>query len=362
MEGIDPNVELLADIPISGPEEDLLDRARFAHRLGELAIAGPVRASRIVALTGDPGAGKSSVLRIVTSSLATQSELALIVIDGAMYASAHAVMTGIVNELTRLFTAAGVVETGDKIRSTLASYGGVVSNIARLAGVKVDVAGALEKSTDAMRAEITKDIEQIAKRIVIVVDHLDRLPAAEVVGALEALEMYAAIPYVAIVIAVDRRGLALALARTPGDRLVFDRAVQVELALPPPDRLLLARVMAGGVQRIAARTGRDLDAALALFDPDGGLGIALVETPRDAKRAINAVAAALPLAAPGADVYDTCLAIILRVLVPELDGAKLDAATRAEDRAALYTELAARLAGHRRVTAARAALAALLTG
>ena len=38
---VDPNVELLADIPIAGPEEDLLERQRIAVRITELAMAPP---------------------------------------------------------------------------------------------------------------------------------------------------------------------------------------------------------------------------------------------------------------------------------------------------------------------------------
>ena len=348
---IDPNVELLADVPVAGPEEDLFDRARVAQRLLELAIADPVTAPRMVALTGAVGAGKSSVLRILTAQLSTRAGSALITLDAASYAGAPAVMSALAGELQKLFAAAGVVETTDKVRNTLASYGSVVSSIARLAGVKVDVAGALERSADSLRKELAQNLEQIAKRVVIVIDHCDRLPAVEASGLLAALRMYASLPYLAVVIAVDRRAL---------DAVAFERMVQVELALPPADRLLLARVMAGGLSRIATRTSRDLDPALSLFDPDGGLALDLIDTPRDAKRTINALAAALPLAPGDADVYAVCLELALRVLIPEIDGARLDARPRAPDRDALFAELSTKLTGHPRATAARAALRALI--
>ena len=38
---VDPEVELLPDVPISDPSEDLFDRSRLAVRLAELAVAGP---------------------------------------------------------------------------------------------------------------------------------------------------------------------------------------------------------------------------------------------------------------------------------------------------------------------------------
>lgn len=357
---IDPNVELLADIPISGPEEDLLERHRFAVRIAELAIAPPVTAPRMVAITGTAGAGKSSVLRMVTTIIGARPGLAMVSLDAGALPSAQAVMSALVAELTKLFTSLGVVETADKVRNTLTSYGGFVSSIARLAGVKVDVAGAFERSPDSMRAEIAQNLEHAGCRLVIVIDHLDRLPASELGGALAALRLYAAIPYVAIVLAVDRNELALRPASPGADWLAFERMVQVELALPPCDRMLLARVMVGGLERIGMRMRRNLDGALALFDPEGGLGLALIESPRDAKRAINALAAALPLLAERADTHDAALEITLRVLVPEIDGVRLETRRRTSDRNALYAELVHKLGGHRRLEAARAALRALV--
>jgi len=355
---IDPNVELLADIPISGPEEDWLDRGRIAQRLIELATAAPPTAPRVVALTGEPGAGKSSVLRMMTARLADAPGIALISIDAANHASAGGVNSALVAELMKLFAQAGVIEAGDKIRNTLTSYGGFIASVVRLAGVKVDVAGALERSPEAMRAELAENIEQLGRRIVIVIDHVDRLPLAEVGSVLAAQRLYSALPFVAVVIALDRHGLAVQHAKSSaGDLFVFERMVQVELELPAAPRALLARVMYSGVERLANRTKHDLDAVIPLFDPIGGIAMDLVRTPRDAKRAINALAAAIPLAT--GDALALTLEVMLRVLVPEIDPARLDARHRTTDRAALYAEIADKLAGPR-ATAAKAALRALI--
>ena len=236
-----------------------------------------------------------------------------------------------------------------------------MSSIAKLAGVKVDVAGALERSAESLRQEIAQNLEQLGKRLVIVIDHLDRLPAAELGGVLTALRMYAAIPYSSIVIAIDRRMTAIRDAKAPGaDPTAFERLVQVELALPAADRVLLARVLGGALARIGSRTRQDLDVALPLFDPDGGLGLALIETPRDAKRAANALSAALPLAKRSADLQAVTLEIVLRTLVPEIDASRLAAREVVTDKQALFEELAAGITVQRRAHAARAALKALV--
>jgi hypothetical protein len=360
-DAIDPDVELLADVPIVGPEGDLFARGAVARRLVELAVAAPVTAPRVVALTGGPGTGKTSLLRMVTAILTDTPGVSFVVLDGAAHPGADGLLGSLVAELTTLFAAAGVVDTSDTLRDRLSEYGGVVSGIARIARINVDVGGALRRSPEAVRQEIAEMTQEVGQRIVVVIDHADRLPTTELSALLAALRYWAVIPYVTLVLAIDRHAVARAFDDT-GD-VALERLVQVELALPTPDRMLLARVLAGGMARVASRLGRDLDPALELFDPDGGLALELVETPRDAKRAVNAVAAALPLIAPGADLRDACLELLLRLLVPELDGPRLDARARATTiaaRQALLAELCASIASHRRGPGARAVLHAML--
>ncbi len=361
---LDPTVELLPDVPIACAEEDLLARGPVAQRLVELACAQPLAAPRVVALVGGAGTGKTSVVHLATAMLAERGDVAFVKLDAAAYGRAEPLLVALLAHLTELFSAAGVVDASDAVRDTLAGYGDIVSSVARIAGVKVDVAGALRRSPDSVRGEIAEMTQEVGKRIVLVIDHVDRLAGDELAATLEALRHWAAIPYVTIVLALDRHTLGARLRESGDDPTVAERLVQVELALPPPDRVLLARVLAGGLARVGARLGREIDDALTLFDPDTGLALELVATPRDAKRAVNAIAAVLPLWPPGADLNDACLEVLLRLLVPELDGPRLDArhrlAARSGGRRDLLTELAASLDGHPRAPGARAVLRALI--
>jgi len=352
---IDPTVELLDDAPIQHADDDRLDRRHVAARIVELAAAAPATRPRVVALIGPPGSGKTSTLNLATALVVARPELATLAVDVQLHASAQAVMKAVAAELQALFDDLGVAGARDKLRDTLISYGGIVSGLIRIAGVKVDVTAALERSAASLREEIARHLEQAGKRVVIVVDHLDQLAPAESDDALAALRMYAAIPYLAIIIALDRRGT---------DPRAFERLVHVELALPPAPRAVLAGVLTTGIARIAARIRRDLTPVVTLFDSDDSLGLALLETPRDAVRALNALSAALPLLPSDANLYLDALEVVLRVLVPEIDGARLAARRRLDDagRQALFAELAEPLARHPRAAAAREALGALVLG
>lgn len=361
---IDPGVELLIDTPVMTLAGDTLARKGVAQRLVELATAAPLAQPRVVALTGGAGTGKSSVLNMASEILRDHPEVAFVDLDAIGYVSAAELNKALVGELTEFFGKAGVVDTSDSVRDALARYGGIVSDIAKVAGIKVDIGGAVKRSASAVLAEIAEMTQEVGKRLVIVLDHLDRLPMKEFIAVVEALRHYAAIAYVTIVISLDRRGLALRNAVGGElDPALIERLITVELRLPPADPGLLANLVLEGLAGIGRRQERSMDAARALFDldhPDGGPALALIDSPRDAKRVINALAAELPLAADG-EVREVCLDAMLRLLVPELDGPRLDLRVSIEgaERAALLAELEHAVVGHRRAGGARVALRAL---
>lgn len=354
---LDPNVELLPDAPIAGPGEDLLERAAFTERLVELACAQPLVTPRVVGLVGGPGAGKTSILRLADARFAERGDAAVVGVDAGEHDDAASLLEALQGHLDRFFSEAGVVETTDAARDALVRYGEVVSTVVRLAGVKLDLAGAVRRSADSRREELAENAQQVGKRLVLAIDHVDRFPDKELVAALEVVRRFGAVPYVTVVLAYDRRALALREALDPG---AMARLVQVELALPPVARVLLARVVAGGLARVGARLGRDIDSLLPLIDPEAAdaLALELIETPRDAKRVVNTLAAALPLWPPG-DLRRPALDAVLRLLVPALDGPRLVRPPAAE-RVGRIAELKRLIALHPRAVAAAAAIDALI--
>ena len=255
---IDPGIELLPDVPISRAADDLLGRGPLAERVVELACAEPAAMPRVVGVVGAAGSGKTSLLRLVHAQVSERGDAAVVAVDAAAHPSAESLLGALHAHLADYFEAAGVVETSDAARDALARYGEVVSTVVRLVGVKVDVAGAVKRSSDSVAA-LAENAQQVGKRLVIALDHVDRLADRELATTLVALRMYAQLPYVCIVLAYDRRALA---GQAGVDRGAVARLVTVELAIPPADRTLLARLVAGGLARAAALLTRTARQAL----------------------------------------------------------------------------------------------------
>jgi hypothetical protein len=317
MTTIDPDVLLLGDAPIASAADDLLGHVPLATRLAELACAGPIGASRTIGVIGGPGSGRSSLLALTRVELGHHLE----VVSAAFDASEHddgtaGLLRAVFDHLTESLAQAGALEKSSQVRDKLAGYLGAVSGVAKLAGVNVDP-NALRRSSAAVRAELLQALQAVGRRFVVTIDHADWLGGDHQHQLLRALHQSMAIPFVTVVLTLDpdavRRRVDGMGAR--GGELL-GRVLDVELVLPAPPRLVLAKVIAGGLVRLGERLGRDLDPLLPLFDPehDGGApGLRHVRTVRDAKRAVNALSANLPLWPAGTE-SDAAIALLDRLL------------------------------------------------
>jgi hypothetical protein len=346
---------LYSDAPIAGSSFDACARAPVAARLVELASES-IDQPLVVGLVGAAGAGKTSVLQMTGEVCAARAELRAFAIDAWVAGDAAKVNEAFVVEVSRIFEEEGVTSGVEKLRDKLFVVGDVVSAVARFAGAKVDVKGALERAPDKLREEILEHAQKIGKRIVVLVDHVDRMPPADAVAVVKLIARWGTFPYFAFVLAFDRAELARKLRRIEGSAADLARVVAVELALPPIDRAALAAFVRGGLVDIARAGGVDPSAALALFDVEVGVGLVVVDTLRDAKRLLNAVSAALPLVAATIDLRTLVLVELVRRVAPAAFPIVVDR-LRLGARASLAGELAQFAARCERPAAAAAVFA-----
>jgi hypothetical protein len=284
-------MRLYTDVPITGVAFDTLGRKPVAQRLVELIALAGTEQPIVIGLVGGAGSGKTSVLTMANELYADRADLHALSIDAWDAGDAVAVASQLTDGVTKIFGEAKVVGGGEKIRERLFSAGDVVSTVARFAGVKVDIKGALERSPQSLREEVMKLTEALARRIVVTIDHVDRLPAADQLAILKLVERWGTFPRFAFVVALDRKSIT--------HDVTLDRALGVELALPEVSRGELTALVLRGIAELADELGVEA--------PD--LVVDTIATPRQAKRYLNAVTAAAPIAG---DFGELC-----RRLLPE---------------------------------------------
>jgi hypothetical protein len=352
---------IYSDAPIPGSSFDALTRIPVAQRLLELVMIA-ADLPLVIALVGPAGDGKSSVLQMAGELCAARGDLRAFALDAWAAGEASKVNEAFLREVSQIFEEERVVGRVDKARDRLIELGDYVSAVVRITGVKVDVKGALEKSPDQLRTEVLKLTEQIGKRIVVFVDHLDRLPPTEAIAVMKLISRWGAFPYFAFVIAFDRDQMVRNLRRIDSDSDDLDRIIAVELPMPAVDRAELAAWVRGALSDLAAALALDPGPALALFDVESGVGLRFIATLRQGKRLLNALGAALPLAGGPIDLRQACLVELIRQFVPDAHPIVIDRLPLATDdagRARLAAELATCAAHHRRPDAAAQLLAAL---
>lgn len=275
------------DAPITGAQFDALGRKAIAMRVAELIAMPGAAQPMVIGITGGPGIGKTSLMNLVAEVLAERPLVRTFALDAWTANDAAKVNEAFSTEVAHVFSEEGVVGSADKLRDRLLSVGDVVSAVIRLAGVKVDVKDALERSPDSLRTEVMRLTEQLGKRIVVFVDHLDRVPAAQAIAILQLVERWGTFPYFAFVVALDRNRVTEALKRADSDASCLDRILQIELPLPSADRAAIGAWLRVALDELAA--ARELPAP-AITDEL----LDAVPTLRAAKRLMNSLLATVP--------------------------------------------------------------------
>ena len=349
---------LFDDAPIASAKQDVLGRAPLAARVVEL-VTSSADQPFVIGLLGATGSGKTSVLQMIGEVAAKRDDLRAFSLDGWVADTADGVNRAFLEAVSQIFKDERVISSTEKLRDRLLEVSGVVSVVARFAGAKVDVEGALQRSPDQLREQVAKHAEACHKRILVLVDHLDHMPPAEAVATLKLVARWGTFPYLAFVLALDRDRLARKLRRIEGTADDFARVVTIEVPLTPIDRAGLAAYLRDGIAAIASTLAVDASAALSLFDRDAGIGLAWFTTIRDANRYLNALAALAPLMTKTIDLRAACLVELVREHVPAaypIVVERLPFARDAESRLRLSADLATYASTHPRPMAAAAML------
>lgn len=323
---------LSADCPRTDPKDDLFGHAPFAKMLAKSISDYSSNDGLVLALYGPWGSGKSTVLNYVTHYLEQPPDgnLPVVVSFNPWWFSGQ-------ENLARTFLGqlqAMLPSKSEKFKEMAALLGDYAENIGDLidlSGVTGGVAGQVgkvistftrrePKDVSALKSKIIDALRKADKRILVLVDDIDRLTPEEVRQLFTVIKALADFPNVIYLLALDRDVAVQAIGQQigiPGEDYL-KKIIQVPFELPPVDRVALQAVMFHRLDEILG------DSSGSPFDQSYWEGVfcegiyPLIQVPRDVVRFTNTLSVTYPAVRGEVNLVDFIALEAIRVFLPRL--------------------------------------------
>ena len=319
----------VTDAPIDTPSDDRFGRARWARRIAETISAQRDPASIVVGIYGPWGDGKTSVLNLIEAELRDTDGIVPVRFNPWRLGDEAEVFRGFFETLADALDEQ-LATTKEKVGKVLRTYGALLKPVPIAGSAMEGVAGAVgaalsETNLAKERQRIEALLEKHAKRVVILIDDLDRLDKSEIQAMFRLVKVAADFARTAYVLAFDHAVVADALAEryavgTEHGASFMDKIIQLPLHLPlvPAEllrRLALETVDVALQQAQIQLTKTDVAEFVSAFDRTVATRL---NTPRAAKRYGNALLFALPMIGTEVHPVDLMLIEAMRVCYPRL--------------------------------------------
>lgn len=313
------------DRPIDSATQDRFGRAQFAERIADTIAARTDAAGLVVGLYGPWGDGKTSVLHMIEERLNTHANLILVRFNPWHFTSEEQLLKGFFGTLSAAM-GKNLATKRQQIGEALSEYGDLLSP-AKVEGIAKSLGAKLAATTlEGSKARVEGFLKEANKRVVVVIDDIDRLDRAETHLIFKLVKLSADFAYTTYLLAFDDTVVAAALGERYGaggdtsGRAFLEKIIQVPLHLPPAEVVALRKLLFEGVDRALEQAGcvlaqDQVDVFVMHFT--SSLEPSLT-TPRQAHLYANALLFALPLVKGEVNIAEFMLLQAVRLFHPRL--------------------------------------------
>lgn len=329
------------DEPIATSKEDRFGRENFANAVAEALVTVPNHKSITVGLYGTWGSGKTSIINLATGHLAQKHGENVVVIKFNPWIfssteSLHMAFFGVLASQLR-----NKLQKGERnIATALQKYGELTGSVGNVAGLFFPPAGIIAKALpffakaisakevdiEATRKQVDKLLVDSGKRVIVIIDDIDRLDSDEIHQIFKLVKNIAHFSNVSYLLSFDQVVVAEALAqRYPANPAVggnfIDKIVQLPLYVPSVDQSLLNKYLTEELDKIILQSKLDITEddmsrfQIAYFNRGAE---DLFDTPRKVVRYLNTIDFSIERLGNETSFTDIALIDLLRNFYPEL--------------------------------------------
>lgn len=313
--------ELHGDRPLGPRDKDRLGFSAVAERLAKVIVDEASESGFVIGLEGAWGSGKSSLLNLVVANLRskTESKRPIIVeFQPWVVGERDGLLTALFGELAAAIEASNgaplkdVVEIGSSAAEKVRAFGARLSGIGRLVSLAddaslgtipmlgtvgkivksiADTSAGLEskRSLADAKGDLSETLRKLSRRILVVIDDLDRLEPKEAVELLRLVRAVADFPNVVYLLCYDHSALARSIEREIGvdsGAAYLEKIVQVAAGVPRPEAFVLRRWFAEELAKFASPGADGAARLVATIEVEGGRRL---DTPRSVNRVLDAL-------------------------------------------------------------------------
>lgn len=315
-----------SDAPLYDAALDRFNRFPFSQRVANVIAKRNDPSSMVVGINGSWGDGKTSVLNFIERELQTEEHVVCLKFNPWRFGDEDEMLINFFNDLATSIDRS--MDTGkEKIGSFIEKYGKPVASVfgrGEVAdGVKLFFSGADIKE---LRERIETILQEEKKRVVILIDDIDRLEKNEIHAVFRLVKLTADFKYTAYVLAFDKHVVSSALQERYGDHAMgtgvsfLEKIIQVPLELPSIESEDLRNFCFSEIDQVLNFSNISLteeDSRQFISNFSKGLETHL-KTPRQAKLYSNILMFSLPILKNEANIIDLMLVEGIRVLLPEV--------------------------------------------
>lgn len=231
------DVLLNADRPA---EEDLLERGALVDQLAGWVLNAPTANGFVLGVTGPWGSGKTTVLGLLEKRLADAATV--IWFDPWLFSTADDLVLRFFDEIAATLARKKGKDL-KKVAKGMADFGAALSPAV---GVVVGPAGQLlaapkrladlkQSSAATQRRDLREALRQSGRRIVVLVDDIDRLETREIREVMRLVKLVADLPGVVHVLGYERSRVERAVEEPElrDGRAYLEKIVQAHATVPP---------------------------------------------------------------------------------------------------------------------------------
>lgn len=263
------------DKPIEKQEDDLLGRVSFSNQLGKAIYGYEEKSSLVIGLFGEWGTGKTSIINMVENEILRLSsndnkEPFIIRFSPWNYTDKDNLISLFFESIQTKLKEFDTKKIYNRVRKALSDYANALDVLSYIPGVSpkvVEIIKAIAKGQgeqledtpdlDKSRKNLEEELIKINKKIIIIIDDIDRLTNIQIRDIFQLVKQVADFPNVIYILVMDRNVVQSALTAVheiDDGNEYLEKIIQIPLEIPQLSKEKLNNIFFNQLETILKNT------------------------------------------------------------------------------------------------------------